>query len=76
MFEIKDGNHTFCNTRKFLQPKKETTTFGIRNIAYLRGKSWNDNVCNFSDAWEIDFSTLKTGIDGPSVLLVDGSDFP
>ena len=31
---------------------------------------------NFSDAREIDFSTLKTSIDDPSVLLVDGSDFP
>ena len=31
--------------------------------------------CNFSDALEINFSTLKTSIDDPSVLLVDGSDF-
>ena len=33
-------------------------------------------MCNFSDAQEIDFSTPKTSIDDPSVLLVDGSDFP
>ena len=76
MFKIKDGNYSFRNTRKLLQPKKKTTTFGLRSIAYLGAKLWNDNVCNFSDAREIDFSTLKTSIDDPSVLLVDSSVFP
>ena len=56
--------------------KKKTTTVGLRSIAYLGAKLWNENVCNFSDAREIDFSTPKTSIDDPSVLLVDGSDFP
>ena len=46
------------------------------NIAYLGAKLWNGNLCNFSEAREIDFLTLKTSIDNPSVLLVDGSDFP
>ena len=55
---------------------KKTITFGLRNIAYLSAKLWNDNVCNFSDAQETDFATLKTSIDSPSVLLVYGSDFP
>ena len=76
MFKIKDGNYSFRSTRKLLQPKTKTPTFGLRSIAYLGAKLWNDNVCNFSDAREIDFSTLKTSIDDPSVLLVDGSDFP
>ena len=57
--KIKDGNYSFRNTRKLLQPKKKTITFGLRSIAYLGAKLWNDNVCNFSDAREIDFSTLK-----------------
>ena len=76
MFKIKDGNYSFRNTRKLLKPKKKTTTFGLRNIAYLGAKLWNGHVCNFSDALEIDFSTLKTSIDDPSVLLVDDSDCP
>ena len=76
MFKIKDGNYSFRNTRKLLQPQKKTTTFGLISIAYLGAKLWNDNVCNFSDAREIDSSTLKTSIADPSVLLVDGSDFP
>ena len=76
MFKIKNGNNSFRNTRKLLQPKKKTTTFELKGIAYLGGKLWNDNLCNFSDSREIDFSTPKTSIDDPSVLLVDGSDFP
>ena len=76
MFKIKDGNYSFRNTRKLLQPKKKTTAFGLRSIAYLGAKLWNDNVFNFSDTREIDFSTLKKSIDEPSVLLVNGSDSP
>ena len=78
MFKIKNGNYSFRNTWKLLQKKKKKkkNTFRLRSIAYLGGKSWNDNLCNFSDAREIDFSTPKTNIDDPSVLLVDGSDFP
>ena len=72
----KDGNYSFRNTRKLSQPKKKTTTFGLRSIACLGAKLWYHNVCNFSDAREIDFSTLKTSIDDPFVLLVDGSDIP
>ena len=55
--------------------KQKTTTFVLRIIAYLGAKLWNDNVCNSSDARGIVFSTLKTSIDDPSVLLVDGNDF-
>ena len=76
MFKIKNGNYSFHNTRKLLQLKKKTTTFGLRSIVDLGAKLWNDNVYNFSDAREICFSTLKTSIDDSSVLLVDGSDFP
>ena len=52
MFKIKDGNYSFRNTRKHLQPKKETTTYGLRNNVYLGAKLWNDDVRNFSDARE------------------------
>ena len=52
MLKIKDGNYSFRNTGKLLQPKKKTTTFGLRSIAYLGAKLWNDNVCNFSDPQE------------------------
>ena len=44
MLEIKDGNYSFRITRKLLQPKKKTTTFGLRSIAYLGAKLCDDNV--------------------------------
>ena len=49
--KIKDGNYSFSNTRKILELKKQTTTFGLRRIAYLGAKLWNDNVCNVTDDW-------------------------
>ena len=48
MFKIKDGNYSFRNTRRLVQPKKKPTTFGLRSMAYLGAKLRNDNVCNFS----------------------------
>ena len=72
MFKIKGGNCPFRNTGKLLQPNKKTTLFGVWSIIYLGANLSNDNVCNFS---EIEFSTLKTCIDDPKMLLVDGSDF-
>ena len=44
MLEIKDVNYSFRITRKLLQPKKKTTTFGLRSIAYLGAKLCDDNV--------------------------------
>ena len=76
MLKIKDWNYSFRSTRKRLHLEKETSTFGLRSISYLSDKLWNDNMCNFSDTWEIKFSTLNACIDDPSVLLVDGGGFP
>ena len=75
MFKIKGGNCPFRNTRKLLQQNKKPSIFGVWSIAYLGAKLWNDNVCNFSDIREIEFSTLKTCMDDPYMLLVDVSDF-
>ena len=55
MFKIKDGDYSFPNTRKLLQPKKKTTKFGLKSIASLDSRLWNYNVYNFSDAREIGF---------------------
>ena len=68
VFKIKYGNYSFRNTRKLLQQKKENN--------YICAKKYCLSRCQISDAREFDFSTLKTSIDDPSVLLVDGSDFP
>ena len=77
MFKIKELELVFTQHKEALTTKfNETATLGQRNISYLGAKLWNDNVCSFSDAREVDFLTLNTCIDDPSVLLVDGSDFP
>ena len=67
---------TTLSATQALATKKENNHIWAKSITYLGAKLWNDNVCNFSDARNCDFSTLKTNIDDPSVLLVDGNDFP
>ena len=49
---------TLSVTQGISYNQTKPTTFRLRSIAYLGAKLWNDNVCNFSDAREIYFSTL------------------
>ena len=55
MFKIKDGNYFFRNSRKLLQPKKKTTTIGLRSIAYLGAKLWNDTQRPVTRSFEVFF---------------------
>ena len=48
---------------------------GLRNIADLGVKLWNDNVYIFSDARYINHLTYHTCIEDHSALLIDVRDF-
>ena len=42
LFELKSTNYSFQNNVKVLQPKRRTTTYGLRTISYTGAKLWND----------------------------------
>ena len=48
--------------------EKKTATYGLRSIAYLGAKLWNDNVCNISDVRKL--STLQTYINDFFVIRI------
>ena len=42
LFEFKSTSYSFRNNVKVLQPKRRTTTYGLRTISYNDAKLWND----------------------------------
>ena len=42
MFIVKETEYNFRNSKKLLQAKKNTTTYGLRSIKYTSAKLWND----------------------------------
>ena len=42
LFTIKSSGYTFRNSTKLIQPKKRTTTYGLRSVVYTGAKIWND----------------------------------
>ena len=42
LIEIKDTHYSFRNALKIHQPKKKSTTHGLRSFAYTGAKLWNE----------------------------------
>ena len=42
LFTIKSSGYAFRNSTKLIQPKKRTTTYGLRSVVYAGAKIWND----------------------------------
>ena len=53
-FEVKSTRYSLINPGKVLQPKKKTTTYGIKSISYTGAKSWNDLFPILSNNVELD----------------------
>ena len=42
LFEVKKLDYAFRNCTRLYQPKKQTTTYGLRSISFTGAKLWND----------------------------------
>ena len=49
MFEIKESSYSLRDSSKLVQPKRNTTTFGLRSFTYFGSKLWNDLPIYFKD---------------------------
>ena len=49
LFEVKKFDYSFRNRVHLCQPKKLTTTYGLRSIAYVGAKLWNDLSLKFDE---------------------------
>ena len=61
-------------TQKLEQPKRRTTTYGLRTFSYLGSKLWNSLASEYSEVNDIDYdwnSWLSIGLDQIMILLRD-----
>ena len=58
MFEVKALEYSLRNPVKVLQPKKRTTSYGLKTVSYTGAKLWNDlsHVLNSS----VDYNEFKS----------------
>ena len=54
LFEVKSLGYSLRNHVKVLQPKRRTTTYGLRTVSYTGAKLWNDLFPLLCDVEEID----------------------
>ena len=57
MFEIKKSSYSMRDSSIMVQPKRNSTTFGLRSFSYFGSKLWNDLPNHFKGT--TDFITFK-----------------
>ena len=49
MFEIKNSSYSMRDSSKLVQPKRNTTIFGLRSFTYFGSKLWNNFPIDFKE---------------------------
>ena len=57
MFDIKKSSYSVRESSLMVQPKGNTTIFGLRSFFYFGSKMWNDRPNHFKET--TDFLTFK-----------------
>ena len=60
LFSIKDNHYSMRDSLLLVQPKKETTNFGLRTISYLGSRLWNELPCDLKNISDTDISVFKS----------------
>ena len=53
MFEVKKSSYSLRDSSKLVQPKRNTTTFGLRSFTYFGSKLWNDLPIDFKETTDL-----------------------
>ena len=59
MFSVKQNEYSMRQAVELVQPRRKTTTVGLKTVSYLGAKLWNDNVVLCNELWNEDFLTFK-----------------
>ena len=59
MFSVKQNKYSMRQAVKLVQPRRKTTTLGLKTVLYLGAKLWNDNAVLYNELWNEDFLTFK-----------------
>ena len=59
LYTLKETPYDLRNEMSVIQPKRNTITYGIRSLAYIGAKLWNDMKFDFDNFEEMELCTFK-----------------
>ena len=75
IFSVKQINYSMRQAVKLVQPRRKTTTVGLKTISYLGAKLWNDNSMLCNELWNEDFLTFKHTAHDSNLDIIIYDDF-
>ena len=75
MYAINPTTYSLRQPVKLVQPKRRTTSNGLKTVSYLGAKLWNDNSVLCNGLWKEDISTFRCMINDPNVDIITKPDF-
>ena len=75
MFSVKHNKYSMRQAVKLVQPRRKTTTVGLKTVSYLGAKLWNDNAVICNDLWNEDFLTFKHIINDSNLDIIIYDEF-
>ena len=70
MFSVKQNKYSMRQAVKLVQPRRKTTTVGLKTVSYLGAKLWNDNAVLCNELWNGDFLTCKHIINDSNLDII------
>ena len=75
MLSVKQINYSMRQDVKLVQPRRKTTTVGLKTVSYFGAKLWNDNVVLCNELWNEDFLTFKHTVNDSNLDIIIYDDF-
>ena len=75
MFSVKQNKYSMRQAVKLVQPRRKTTTVGLKTVSYLGAKLWNDNAVLCNEFWIEDFLTFKHIINDSKLDIIIYDEF-
>ena len=75
MFSIKQNKYSMRQAVKLVQPRRKTTTVGLKTVSYLGAKLWNDNAVLCNELWNEDFLAFKHIINDSNLDIIIYDEF-
>ena len=75
MFSVKQNKYSMRQAVKLVQPRRKTTTVGLKTVSYLGAKLWNDNAVLCNELWNEDFLTFKHIINDSNLDIIIYDEF-
>ena len=70
MFSVKQNKYSMRQAVKLVQPRRKTTTVGLKTVSHLGAKLWNDNAVLCNELWNEDFLAFKHIINDSNLDMI------